>query len=167
MVHIHIKWIHHSTDNNPRASEICSFTWVMFCYVAVSSEITCSWKIPHALQRWCDGLENHLPAHTKNCPLFIHIFHTKMWLLPVKRPKKPQFTLFTHFSLQLLLSHLWHPETSATSLTTTCRLKKLQTSLDTSPLQTPCLDIDHLALVDKDFQIKDVASPTYLLKLHC
>lgn len=42
-----------------------------------------------------------------------------------------------------------------------------QTSLDKRPLQTPQLDIDHLALADRDFQIKDIASPTYLLKLHC
>ena len=41
-----------------------------------------------------------------------------------------------------------------------------QTSLDVRPLQTPHLDIDHLALADIDFQIKDTASPAYLLKLH-
>ena len=42
-----------------------------------------------------------------------------------------------------------------------------QTSLDMRPLQTPHLDINHLAFADKDFQMKDTASPTYLLKLHC
>jgi len=41
-----------------------------------------------------------------------------------------------------------------------------QTSLDVRPLQIPHLDIDHLALADKNFQIKDIASPAYLLKLH-
>lgn len=42
-----------------------------------------------------------------------------------------------------------------------------QTSLDVRPMQTPHLDIDHLALADRDFQIKDVASPAFLLQLHC
>lgn len=42
-----------------------------------------------------------------------------------------------------------------------------QTSMDVRPLQTPHLDIDHLALANINFQIKDTASPTYLLKLHC
>jgi len=35
------------------------------------------------------------------------------------------------------------------------------------PLSTPHLDINHLALEDKDFQIKYTTSPTYHLKLHC
>jgi len=42
-----------------------------------------------------------------------------------------------------------------------------QTSLDVRPLPTPHLDIDHLALADREFQINDTASSTYLLKLHC
>jgi len=42
-----------------------------------------------------------------------------------------------------------------------------QTSLVVIPLQTPHLDIDHLPLVDREFQIKDTASPAHLLKLHC
>lgn len=42
-----------------------------------------------------------------------------------------------------------------------------QTYLDVSPLQTPHLDINHLPLADREFQIKDIASPAYLLKLHC
>jgi len=42
-----------------------------------------------------------------------------------------------------------------------------QTSLDVRPLKTPHFDIDHLALAERDFQIKDIASPSYLLKLHC
>lgn len=41
------------------------------------------------------------------------------------------------------------------------------TSLDVTPISTPHLDIGHLALADMDFQIKDIASATYLLKLHC
>ena len=40
-----------------------------------------------------------------------------------------------------------------------------QTSLDMRPLQTPHLDIDHLALSNRHFQIKDTTSPAYLLKL--
>ena len=42
-----------------------------------------------------------------------------------------------------------------------------QTSLDVRPLQTPHRDIDHLALADRHFQINDIASHAYLLKLHC
>lgn len=42
-----------------------------------------------------------------------------------------------------------------------------QTSLDVRPLQTPHIDIDHLALADIDFQINDIASPAHLLKLQC
>jgi len=34
-------------------------------------------------------------------------------------------------------------------------------------MQTPNLDIHCFALADKDFQIKDTISPSYLLKLHC
>jgi len=41
-----------------------------------------------------------------------------------------------------------------------------QTSLDVIPLQAPHLDIDHFALADIDFQIKDTTSTAYLLKLH-
>lgn len=39
--------------------------------------------------------------------------------------------------------------------------------MDVRPLQTLHLDIDHLPLADKEFQIKDIASPSHLLKLHC
>lgn len=39
--------------------------------------------------------------------------------------------------------------------------------LNEKPLQTPHLDIDHLPLADRDFQIKDKTSPNNLLKLHC
>lgn len=42
-----------------------------------------------------------------------------------------------------------------------------QTSLDVRPVSTPHLDIDHLALADRDFQIKYTAIPAHLLKLHC
>lgn len=42
-----------------------------------------------------------------------------------------------------------------------------QTSLDVRPVSTPHLDIDHLALTDRDFQIKDTTTPAHLLKLHC
>ena len=41
-----------------------------------------------------------------------------------------------------------------------------QTSLDVRPMTTPHLNIDHLALVDKDFQIKDTATPRHLLRIH-
>lgn len=33
-----------------------------------------------------------------------------------------------------------------------------QTSLDVRPLQTPHLEIYHLALIDRDFEIKDTTS---------
>ena len=32
---------------------------------------------------------------------------------------------------------------------------------------TPHLDLDHLPLADKDFQIKDTSAYTLLLKIHC
>ena len=41
-----------------------------------------------------------------------------------------------------------------------------QSILNEKPLQTPHLDIDHLPLADRDFQIKDTVSPSHLLKLH-
>lgn len=41
-----------------------------------------------------------------------------------------------------------------------------QTYLDVRHLQTHHLDIDHLALANRDFQIKYTASPAYLLKLN-
>jgi len=40
------------------------------------------------------------------------------------------------------------------------------TSFDMRPLSTPQLDIDHLALADRDFQIKDTSTLDNLLKLH-
>lgn len=42
-----------------------------------------------------------------------------------------------------------------------------QSILNEKPLQTPHLDIDHLPLVNRDFQIKDTTSASHLLKLHC
>jgi len=42
-----------------------------------------------------------------------------------------------------------------------------QSILNEKPLQTPHLDVDHLSLAHTDFQIKDIASPSHLLKLHC
>ena len=42
-----------------------------------------------------------------------------------------------------------------------------QITLDVRPLQTPHLDIDHLPLANRDFQIKDTISLSHLLKLHC
>lgn len=42
-----------------------------------------------------------------------------------------------------------------------------QTSLDVRPVSTTHLDIDHFALGNRDLQIKDTATPTHLLKLHC
>ena len=42
-----------------------------------------------------------------------------------------------------------------------------QSILDAKPLPTPHLDIDHLQLANRDFQIKDTTSPNNLLKLHC
>ena len=40
-----------------------------------------------------------------------------------------------------------------------------QSILNEKPLQNPHLNIDHLPLADKDFQIKDTISPSHLLKL--
>lgn len=42
-----------------------------------------------------------------------------------------------------------------------------QSCLDIRPPQTPHLDIDYLPLANNEFQIKDTASPSHLLKLHC
>lgn len=42
-----------------------------------------------------------------------------------------------------------------------------QTSLNVRPVSTPHLDNDHLALADRYFQIKDTATPSHLLKIHC
>ena len=40
-------------------------------------------------------------------------------------------------------------------------------TMDVKPVITPHLDLDHLPLADKDFQIKDTSSYTLLLKIHC
>jgi len=42
-----------------------------------------------------------------------------------------------------------------------------QSILDAKSLQTPHLDINHLPLAKRYFEIKDTASPNHLLKLHC
>ena len=42
-----------------------------------------------------------------------------------------------------------------------------QSILNEKPIQTPHLDIDHLPLANRDFQIKDTISHSHLLKLHC
>jgi len=42
-----------------------------------------------------------------------------------------------------------------------------QSIINEKPLQTPHLDVDHVPLADKDFQIKDTISPSPLLQLHC
>jgi len=39
--------------------------------------------------------------------------------------------------------------------------------LNDKPLETPHLDIDHLPLADKHFQIKDTSTSSHLLKPHC
>ena len=41
-----------------------------------------------------------------------------------------------------------------------------QSTLDVRPLRTPHLDIDHLPLANRDFQIKIIVSHSHLLKLH-
>ena len=41
-----------------------------------------------------------------------------------------------------------------------------QSILNEKTLQTPHLDIDHLPLADRYFQIKDTVSPSHLLKIH-
>jgi len=41
-----------------------------------------------------------------------------------------------------------------------------QSILNEKPLQTPHLDVDHLPLIDRDFEIKGTVSPSHLLKLH-
>jgi len=41
----------------------------------------------------------------------------------------------------------------------------IEPSLDVRPVPTPHLGIDHLVLEDKDFKIKDSATPAHLLKL--
>lgn len=40
-------------------------------------------------------------------------------------------------------------------------------TMDVWPVTTPHLDLDHLPLADKDFQIKDTSVLEYLLKVHC
>lgn len=40
-------------------------------------------------------------------------------------------------------------------------------AMDIRPITTPHLDLDHLSLADKDFQIKNTASTELLLKIHC
>jgi len=39
--------------------------------------------------------------------------------------------------------------------------------MDVRPISTPHLDVDHLPLVDKDFQIKETSAQESLLKVHC
>ena len=41
------------------------------------------------------------------------------------------------------------------------------TSLDIRTMTIPHLDIDHLALVDRGFQIKDTVTQENLLRIHC
>lgn len=40
-------------------------------------------------------------------------------------------------------------------------------TMDVRPVTTPHLDLHHLPLEDKDFQIKDTSAYTFLLKIHC
>lgn len=40
-------------------------------------------------------------------------------------------------------------------------------AMDVRPITTPHLDLDHLPLADKDFQIKDTSAYKVLLRLHC
>lgn len=40
-------------------------------------------------------------------------------------------------------------------------------ALDVKPMITPHLDLDHLPLEDKVFQIKDTSPYEVLLKIHC
>ena len=40
-------------------------------------------------------------------------------------------------------------------------------SMDVRPITTPHLDLDHLPLADKDFQIKDTSTQESPLKVHC
>lgn len=40
-------------------------------------------------------------------------------------------------------------------------------SMDVRPINTPHLDLDHLPLADKDFQIKDTSVHESHLKLYC
>ena len=40
-------------------------------------------------------------------------------------------------------------------------------AMDVRPITTPHLDLGHLPLVDRDFQIKDTSAYTLLLKIHC
>ena len=40
-------------------------------------------------------------------------------------------------------------------------------ALDVRPIMTPQLEIDHLPLADRDFQIKDTFTQNLLLKIHC
>ena len=39
--------------------------------------------------------------------------------------------------------------------------------MDIRPITTPHLDLNHLPLDDRDFQIKDTTSTKLLLKIHC
>jgi len=40
-------------------------------------------------------------------------------------------------------------------------------AMDVRPISTPHLDLDHLPLADRDFQIKDTSVIELLLKIHC
>ncbi len=40
-------------------------------------------------------------------------------------------------------------------------------ALDVRPITTPHLDLDHLPLANRDFQIKDTSTQGLLLKIHC
>jgi len=40
-------------------------------------------------------------------------------------------------------------------------------AMDVRPITTPHLDLDHLPLADRDFQIKDTTIIELLLKVHC
>jgi len=40
-------------------------------------------------------------------------------------------------------------------------------AMDVRPITTPHLDLDHLPLADRDFQIKDIVALEILLKIHC
>jgi len=40
-------------------------------------------------------------------------------------------------------------------------------AMEVRPITTPHLDLDHLPLADRDFQIKDTSTQNLLLKIHC
>lgn len=40
-------------------------------------------------------------------------------------------------------------------------------AMDIRPITTPHVNLDHLPLADRDFQIKDTTSLELLLKIHC